>query len=279
MIRPVTHRVCGACASVPEPAAACRQDVQCRMEFKDHFSRLAAEYSAFRPTYPSGIFEYLAGVCRQRQLAWDCACGNGQATVSLAGHFQQVIGTDASEKQIAAAVPHSGITYRVASGERSGLASSSVDLVTVAQALHWLDLPLFFAEVARVLRPGGILAVWTYGPLHIEGTETDRLIQDFYSAIVGPYWPPERKLVDAGYQGIAFPFRPLEPPPFDMRERWNRDRLLGYVRTWSATARYVERNALDPVVALEDRLASGWPDRESPREILWPLTLRVSCKD
>jgi len=247
--------------------------------FKDHFSRLAAQYSAFRPTYPEAVFEYLAGQCRQRQLAWDCACGNGQATVALAGHFESVIGTDASAQQIASAAARPGITYRVAPGERSGLAAATVDLVTVAQALHWLDLPLFFAEVARVLRPGGVLAVWTYGVLHVEGTDIDHLIQEYYGAIVGPYWPPERRLVDAGYQGIVFPFTPLAPPSFSMRERWSRDRLMGYVRTWSATARYVEQNGVDPVVALEERLAPEWPDKDALREISWPLTLRVSRQD
>jgi ubiquinone/menaquinone biosynthesis C-methylase UbiE len=139
------------------------------MDFKDHFSRLAAQYSAFRPAYPPAIYDYLGQLCHERQSAWDCACGNGQAALALAERFQAVIATDASPQQLAAAPAHANVTYRVARAEESGIESQSVDLVTVAQALHWFDLDPFYGEVQRVLKPSGVLAVWTYGPLHVEG--------------------------------------------------------------------------------------------------------------
>lgn len=245
------------------------------MTFKDHFSRLAAQYSAFRPTYPTALFEYLAGLCRQRNAAWDCACGSGQASVALAPHFEHLIATDASAQQLAAAAPDRRITYRVATADRSGLEPGSVDLVTVAQALHWLDLEAFYSEVRRVLRPGGVLAVWCYGVLHVEGDVTDRLVQEFYTDITGPYWPPERRLVDEGYRGLSFPFAELDPPPFRMQMHWDRPHLLGYLRTWSGTARYVEQVGQDPVVELERRIAADWADPRSPRLMTWPLALRV----
>src|ERR1700744_5328428 len=119
------------------------------MSFKDHFSRSSSQYSAFRPRYPDGVFDYLAQVCSERRLAWDCACGTGQATLALADRFDSVIGTDASEQQLAAAQTKPKVAYRVATAENSGLDSASVDLVTVAQALHWFNLDGFYSEVRR----------------------------------------------------------------------------------------------------------------------------------
>ena len=139
------------------------------MNFKDYFSRLAANDASFRPRYPPSLFDYLAQSCRQRQCAWDCACGSGQATLDLAARFACVIAADASAAQIAAALPHPHVRYRVASAAASALDSASVDIVTAAQALHWFELAPFDAEVERVLRPRGVLAVWTYGVVHVAG--------------------------------------------------------------------------------------------------------------
>jgi len=248
------------------------------MSFKDHFSRRAAEYSAYRPLYPASLFDYLAQCCPQRGAAWDCACGSGQATIALAERFDTVIATDASQQQVAAAPPHPNVTYRAAPAERSDLESNSLDLVTVAQALHWFDLDAFYAEVQRVLKPSGVLAVWTYGVLHVEGQAIDALVQEFYYDIVGPCWPPERRFVEDGYRSLAFPFAEFPLPSFNMEEHWERAHLLGYMRTWSATSRYVDKNKVDPVSALEERLTPLWPDGSSRRKVTWPLALRVGRK-
>jgi SAM-dependent methyltransferase len=153
-----------------------------------------------------------------------------------------------------------------------------VDLVAVAQALHWFDLDSFYGEVQRVLKPSGVLAVWTYGPLQVEGEGIDALFQEFYRDTVGPYWPPERRFVEAGYRGLAFPFAELSPPAFNMEEPWERAHLLGYLRTWSATARYADDKGVDPVASLEERLRPMWVDPHSTRKVTWPLALRVGRK-
>ena len=157
------------------------------MSFKDHFSTLAAQYAAFRPSYPAALFDYLAQLCRERRLAWDCACGNGQATLALAKHFTTVVATDASPQQLAVAPPCTNVSYRVARAEASGLDSKSVDLLTIAQALHWFDLDLFYGEAQRVLASSGVIAAWTYGALHVEGDGIDAFVQEFYHDVVGPY--------------------------------------------------------------------------------------------
>ena len=245
------------------------------MTFKDHFSQLAPQYAQFRPTYPPELFDYLAVLAPDRSLAWDCACGAGQASVALGERFGSVIATDASAQQIAAAHPHPHVHYQVAAAEQSGLPSGSVALVTVAQALHWFDLPRFYAEVHRVLAERGVLAVWTYGVLHLEDGQIDALLQHFYATTVGPYWPPERRLVEDGYRALPFPFTELTPPAFSMQTRWDLPHLLGYLRTWSATARYVEKVGRDPVVALAAQLEPLWSDPQTPRTISWPLALRI----
>lgn len=243
--------------------------------FHDHFSGVADRYADFRPRYPAKLFEFLATLVPRHALVWDCAAGNGQATVDLATRFDRVIATDASREQIASATPSPNVEYRVAPAEQSGLAASSVGLITVAQAVHWFDLPAFYAEVNRVLVPEGVLAVWTYGMNLVEGEEINGLIQEYYSKTVGPYWPPERKLVEEGYRTIPFPFAEMTPPAFHMEARWTRPQLMGYLGTWSATSRFLKAKGYNPLEPLEEKLKHGWPEAEAARLVTWPVALRV----
>lgn len=243
--------------------------------FKDHFSTVAQHYADCRPSYPPELFVWLAAQCAARDLAWDCGAGSGQAAMELARHFDRVIATDASAAQIAQAMPHARVEYRVASAEHSGLPNHCADLVTVAQALHWFDLERFYAEVRRVLKPGGVIAVWTYGVQQVESEAVNALVQQFYAEEVGPYWPPERHHVETGYRELAFPFQNIKPPNFAMRQRWNLEQLLGYFRSWSATARYLKERGVDPVGTLEPRLRAVWGAPEGLRTVTWPLALRV----
>jgi ubiquinone/menaquinone biosynthesis C-methylase UbiE len=243
--------------------------------FPDHFSGVAGAYAERRPHYPRQLFTWLAALAPQRELAWDCATGSGQAAVGLADHFERVIATDASEAQIAAAVAHPDIEYRVAPAASSGLASDSADLVTVGQALHWFDRPAFYAEARRVLRPDGVVAVWTYGLSSLGDPRADAALRRFYSETVGPYWPRERALVDAGYRTIEFPFDEIPPPEIEMEARWPLAAFLGYVATWSAVTRFRAERGFDPVAKLAEELGPHWGDPAAPRQVRWPLALRV----
>ncbi|HEX6705717.1 MAG TPA: class I SAM-dependent methyltransferase [Albitalea sp.] len=241
----------------------------------DHFSAVAAQYAQSRPTYPDELFAWLAGQCASQALAWDVGAGNGQASVALAAHFDRVLATDLSEEQIREATPHPRIEYRVAPAERSGLAAGSADLVTVAQALHWFDLDAFYAEVRRVLRPSGVVAAWTYGVLSVGGAAVDGIVDHYYREVVGPYWPAERRHVESGYAQLAFPFRSLSSPVFVIRRQWGLDALLGYMRSWSATARMHKATGVDPVREVERSLGAAWGARDSTREVSWPIAMRV----
>jgi ubiquinone/menaquinone biosynthesis C-methylase UbiE len=248
------------------------------MAFKDHFSRLAAQYAEFRPRYPGALFDFLARTSPARTRAWDCACGSGQATVDLAERFDAVVATDASASQIAAATPHPRVTYSVARAEQCGLENRSVDLVTVAQSLHWFDLPLFYAECERVLRADGVLAVWTYGVPRLNDSNVDRLLQTYYWETVGKYWPPERRYVEDGYRSLPFPFEEIPGPSLSMRENWTLAQFLGYLRSWSATGRYVDAHGEDPVAGLNEQLGPIWGDAQRVRVMSWPLSLRLGRK-
>ncbi len=243
------------------------------MAFHDHFSGHASDYARHRPHYPDELFEHLAEFAPGRRLAWDCGTGNGQAASRLARHFDRVVATDASAQQIDAAQPLAGLNLAVAAAEASPLEDQSVDLVTSAQAPHWFDLERFYGEVRRVARPGGAIALWSYGLMYVE-PEFDEALMRLYRGIVGEYWPPERAIVEVGYQSLPFPFDEADVPEFEMVHEWTLAELLAYVRTWSAVQRYIAAEGHDPVPLVEAELAKCWGEEER-RAVRWPLSMRL----
>jgi ubiquinone/menaquinone biosynthesis C-methylase UbiE len=239
------------------------------------FSTVAREYANFRPGYPPELFSWLARISPSREAVWDCGCGSGQASVALAEHFTVVHATDVSPEQIAAAKPHPRVRYSVAPAEHSGLAPDSVDLVTVAQALHWFDVTAFYAEAARVARPGALLAVWNYPRPQFIDVELDRRFFAFYTEVVGPYWPPERRHIESGYRTLPFPFEEVETPEFGLELDWNLDQVIGYVSSWSATTRYRKALGTDPVPMLRETLAPAWPAGGGNVPLRMPIGLRT----
>jgi SAM-dependent methyltransferase len=244
------------------------------MTFKDHFSSRAGNYLQFRPTYPPALFDYLATLVSVRETAWDAGCGNGQAAVELARHFPRVIATDASAQQIGNAVSNPRVEYRVTPAENSGIADASVDLVTIAQALHWFDFDRFYREVRRVVRPGAVIAALAYGLLRVS-PDMDRILRRLYTDILGSYWPPERKFIDEGYRTVPFPFEEILPPAFVMEKDWGFDHLIGYLETWSAVKACRKKTGKDPLDFVLGDLQSAWGEAGTSRHILWPLLLRV----
>jgi SAM-dependent methyltransferase len=244
------------------------------VSFKDHFSRQATDYAKFRPQYPHALFEFIAAQAPNDQLVLDCATGNGQAAVALAEFFHEVIGIDASAAQIESAQPCDRVEYRVAPAEATGLPSNSCDAITVAQALHWFDLTAFYAEARRVLKPGGALAVWAYNYLRVT-PEVEAIVRQFHDEVVGAYWPPERKMVGSAYLDLHFPFAEVECPKFQIETCWSLQYLLGYLRTWSATQRFLVAVGSDPVELILRELERAWGQPDEERLAVWPLTVRI----
>lgn len=216
----------------------------------------------------------LAQRCDRNELAWDAGCGNGQLSVSLADHFEHVVATEPSQAQIDAALAHPGVEYRCEPAEKSTLGDASVDLAVAAQAAHWFDWPRYVAEVERVARPGALVALVSYGILHVAG-EAGRIIAHYYRDIVGPYWPAGRQHVENGYRDLAWPWPSVEAPAVDMIAEWSRDELVGYVTTWSATVKLVDSVGQAPFEEFRSQLAAVWPEEER-RTVTWPLAIRLA---
>jgi SAM-dependent methyltransferase len=245
--------------------------------FKDHFSSTAIDYSKFRPDYPPTLFDDLAARAPQRRLAWDCGCGGGQATKHLARLFDRVVATDPSAAQLATAPQFPNVTYDTAPAEHAPiLQDHSVDLIVVAQAAHWFDLPHFYDEVRRVAAPNAVLALITYRPTQIVDPAANAVLQDFYTRTVGPYWPADRHHVETGYQSLDFPF-PEEPgPEMKIEFLWDLEQLVGYAGTWSAVKEYRGQCGEDPLPILRQGLASVWGAPGDKKTIFWPLSYRIT---
>ena len=244
------------------------------MPFKDHFSAHAGAYREARPTYPDALFDWLAAQAPSRRLAWDAGCGNGQASVALAVRFAHVHATDPSATQIANAGARPNVDYRVEPAESCSLADASADLAAVAQALHWFDHARYYAEVRRVLAPGGIVAAWSYADCSV-APDVDAVKNRLYVDLTGPYWPPERRYIDEGYRTLPFPFDEIAAPAFDMQVDWTLAHFLAYLRSWSATQRYIAANGADPVAIVEPDIAHAWGDPGLARRVRWDFHLRV----
>jgi len=243
-------------------------------DLRNWFDQGGQAYARFRPEYPAQLASYLASMAPDRALAVDVGCGNGQLTRQLAEHFDAVVGLDPSADQIAYSVQGENLRYACAPAENLGLLGSSASLITAAQAAHWFDLPKFYAEVRRVAEPGAILALISYGVLHLEGALGERFEQ-FYWKEIGPYWPAERKLVDSGYATIDFPFAEFAGPEIAIRLEWNLEEFLGYVSTWSAVRSAREAGREDLLQRFAADMAERWGDPAVRHRVSWPINMRI----
>lgn len=197
---------------------------------KDNFSTQANVYAQYRPGYPKELFAYILSFVKEKHFAWDCGTGNGQSALQLSGNFKKVFATDISQKQLDNAAAKENIIYALEPAEKTSLADRSVDLITVAQAIHWFKFDAFYTEVKRVAKPGAVMAVWTYSLLKISG-EIDKIINAYHFSTLKNYWDPERKYVDDGYATIPFPFTEIKTPAFNIELNWSLNELEGYLNT------------------------------------------------
>lgn len=238
------------------------------------FEQGGEAYARYRPNYPSSLARYLAGLAPCTRLAVDVGCGTGQLASRLGDHFDEVVASDVSASQIAHAASHPHVRYCVARAERLPVDDASVCLVAAAQAAHWFDLPRFYDEVRRVSVPGAAVALVSYAAPRLQGA-LGRRFETFYEREIGPFWPPERQLVDSGYGSLPFPFREHRAPPIEIQLRWDAAEFLGYVSTWSATLRAQSAGEH----ALLERFASDllglWGEPTTVRSVVWPIRMRV----
>ncbi|XP_059656288.1 uncharacterized protein LOC132303159 isoform X2 [Cornus florida] len=245
------------------------------------FDKQAEIYVDSRPNYPSEWYSMLANRTIHHTLAWDVGTGNGQAALGVAKHYEQVIATDVSEAQLKCGMPHPRVRYLHTSLSMSDdeLVSmiggeNSVDLVTVAQAVHWFDLPRFYSIVTRLLRqPGGALAVWCYNDIEVSPT-FDPVMKRFHDTTI-PFWNPSIQHVFDGYRTLAFPFESIglgsegKPLPLDIPKELSFHGFLGMLRSWSAVPTAKERGVDLLPEAVVKEFESAWGGSELVRSVIY----------
>ncbi|NOT52395.1 MAG: class I SAM-dependent methyltransferase [Chitinophagaceae bacterium] len=239
---------------------------------KDLFSTQSALYARYRPDYPQELYDHILSFVNKKDTAWDCATGNGQAAVVLADHFKKVVATDISASQIDKAVHKENIEYIVCPAESTPFADNTFDLVTVAQAYHWLKWDAFKKEMTRVCKRGAVIAVWMYDRTDIE--KVDEAVRDFYKNITGPYWDYERKYVEEKYATVDFDYELLPVKEFETILHWKREDMLGYISTWSAVQKYIKVNGQSPLPIIEEKIKELWPDDEI-KKVVFPVYLKL----
>ncbi|HOY94927.1 MAG TPA: class I SAM-dependent methyltransferase [Catalimonadaceae bacterium] len=243
-------------------------------KFSDNFSAQSEIYARYRPSYPDSLFQFLATCVQEHKVAWDCGTGNGQAAIQLANYFHTVVATEPSENQLRIAVPCPGVEYRCETAETNSLPDGIVDLITVANAMHWFDFEKFFIEVRRVLKPNGILAAWAYSIPTID-PETDKILRTFHDETVGEFWVYPNHLVEQEYKTIPFPFEIIESPSFISSHSFSRSDLLGYLNSWSAVQKFIRAYNRNPAEDLVPVLSKIWPDEDQKREVIWKLIVKI----
>jgi SAM-dependent methyltransferase len=240
---------------------------------KDLFSPISQNYATFRPSFPEEVYKYISAYCFDKEYAWDCATGNGQASKILVNYFKKIFASDISDAQISQAFQHPKIQYKSESAEASSAPDNSFDFIVVAQGVHWFDIKKFYQEVNRTIKDHGVLALLGYGLLRTTD-ELDIHIGKLYTEKLKGYWEPERKYIDNHYRNIPFPFVEVPVPEFFIKVQWKRDELIGYLNTWSAMQLYIKKNNQNPLMELFNELDKIWVDGTS-KEFKFPVFCRL----
>jgi len=241
---------------------------------KDLFSKQSDLYARYRPTYPKELYEYILSFVKEKNIAWDCATGNGQAAVVLAEHFKKVIATDISPSQIEKATKKENIEYVVCAAESTPFEENTFDLVTVAQAYHWIKWKEFKKEVMKVCKPNAVIAIWTYYSRTTDDEKIDKAVSDFYENVTKPYWDYERKYVDEKYSTVEFDYELLPVKDFETVLYWKREDLIGYISSWSAIQKFINTNGHSPVPLVEEEINKLWPEGET-KKVIFPIYLKL----
>ncbi len=239
----------------------------------DNFSTGGEGYALYRPESPKEVFDFLYAHVKGFDSAWDCGTGNGQVAAKLAERFKAVYATDISEDQLKHAPQRDNVIYRQERAEKTAFPDHSLDLITVAQAIHWFDFEPFYKEVHRVAKPGALFAAWTYSLLKLTPA-INEVINHFYLRITHPYWDKQRDYVDAKYKTIPFPFKEIKAPEMYIIRSYTLEQLMGYLRTWSGVRHYIEKEKSDPTDLIMDDLKKAWGSIEK-QAVRWPVHVRA----
>lgn len=241
---------------------------------KDRFSTDSGGYASFRPTYPKELLDFVLSNTPGRERAWDCGTGNGQLAVELVRYFDRVDGTDISMNQLAQAPQIPSLFFSRQPAEKTDLPDGSIDLITVAQAIHWFDFERFYVEVNRVASFDARIAVIGY-PLFSINEVVDAVIGHFYSHTIHDFWDAERRYLDEDYRTIPFPFEEIHSPKFQCTYEWDFDHLMGYLNTWSAVKNCIRETGTNPLHKFLPELQLAWGESHHKHSVTFPMILRM----
>lgn len=240
---------------------------------KDLFSTQSKAYAQFRPSYPKELFDYILQFVEEKKLAWDCATGNGQAAKILADCFEKVEASDISKAQINNAVKKPNIQYHICPAEKTPFTDNSFDLITVAQAYHWLNWKKFHDEATRAGKNNSVIAVWGYSNFSTDDKKVNELLHQFYYDIIFSYWDAERRHVENNYESVEFNFHLLPSKSFSTDLIYTKKHLIGYLQSWSAVQNYIKANSSSPIDVILDNLDSIW--KEETKKVHFPIFLKI----
>jgi ubiquinone/menaquinone biosynthesis C-methylase UbiE len=184
----------------------------------ERFSGFAEVYDQYRPNPPAELGDILPHMIHMPvpALVVDLGCGTGLSTRFWAERARQVIGMDPNEEMLAVARVRTGaknIAYVYGYGHLVALISDCADIITCSQSLHWMDPQLTLLEVARLLRPGGVFAVYDHTSLVMPGWEieaaqrafqerADTLENELGITAQVPRWPKQAHLLAMQASGL-----------------------------------------------------------------------------
>ncbi|KAK2651345.1 hypothetical protein Ddye_011201 [Dipteronia dyeriana] len=253
------------------------------------YIKQAKQYADGRPSYPPQLFQFIASKTPLHDLVWDVGTGSGQAAQSLAGIYKNVIATDTSPKQLEFVTKLPNIKYQLTPPimtpselEQTVAAEASVDLVTIASAMHWFDLPKFYKDVKWVLKkPHGVIAAWCYSMPQVNSS-VDSVFVPYDRINTEPYWEPQRKLVDDKYTTIDFPFEPVDgmdntgPFEFVIEKLMVLDSYFNFLRSWSAYQTAKDKGVELLTEDVIDNFKRAWnEDGQGQKVVRYPVYLRI----
>lgn len=241
---------------------------------ENYFGRQAGQYKAVRPLYPDALFAFVAAQTKENDVAVDCGCGNGQATIQLAKHFNSVVGLDESRGQLTKATKNQNVQYLNAMASKLPMQDDSADLIFAATALHWFDLDAFYKEADRVLKPDGTIAAAVYYTPRVDET-IDDLTKSFFEERLAHHIDERRRWVMDTYKTISFPFRDKQYKAFAYSTDCTVDRYLGNLGSSSLVQKEIENTGNDPVAEIEGKLRQAWGDPSVTKTATWDIGMII----
>jgi ubiquinone/menaquinone biosynthesis C-methylase UbiE len=252
----------------------------------------AAGYALFRPQYSTKIRDVIRAFMKKHSCSFDSmvdvACGSGQGTHFWTDSFKNCIGLDISKEQIKNAKEKfnsmgvKNVDFGVSSAENLPKHLKECDLVTIAQAWHWINADAFYKEADRVLKSPGVLAVYGYGiPYFKNSTKASNIVLHYHNVTLKDYWDPHRCHIVNKYSEVKLPYETAER--HDLVQEWPvpLPHFISYLGTWSGYWAYKERHPESTVLSDVQKdlaLALNVAEEDSVVDCSFPIFLDIGLK-